>query len=54
MSDQDDFFEDAPQRVRKMKASFDSPCPGCWDRIEEGETIYLYKGEWVCEDCADV
>lgn len=37
-----------------VAARFAGKCPGCGDRIEEGEDIHLTgDGVWVCSGCRD-
>ena len=36
---------------RTMASRFDSRCPGCTERITEGDTIGLIDGEWLCWRC---
>ena len=46
------FVPTSGDRVLPNKeAMFDSRCPGCSEKIEEGDVITLCNGEWVCEDC---
>ena len=41
----------AKERVESI-AAFESRCPQCSERIEEGDVIVKVDDEWVCEECA--
>ena len=36
-----------------VKARYGSKCPGCGERIEEGDDIGLVDGDWCCSECVD-
>lgn len=36
-----------------IPARFSKKCPGCGERIEEGDEIGKVDGDWCCEECVD-
>lgn len=36
-----------------IEARYGGKCPGCGERIEEGDSIGVVDGEWVCESCVE-
>ena len=40
-----------PHAERAMLAQFESRCPDCGRRIQQGSVIGLYQGEWFCPYC---
>lgn len=34
-----------------IQARYTTKCPGCGERIEEGENIGMVDGDWCCEMC---
>jgi hypothetical protein len=35
------------------EAEWGGKCPGCGERIDVGDVIYLVDGDWVDESCAE-
>lgn len=42
---------DRPVALHTMNATRGGRCPGCDDRIREGDLIGVVDGEWLCEEC---
>lgn len=36
-----------------IPARYPGKCPGCGERIEEGDLIGKVDGDWCCEGCLD-
>lgn len=40
-----------PDDGHTTTARYDGRCHRCHARINEGDTIHLADGDWLCEDC---
>lgn len=36
-----------------IEARYDGKCPGCGEKIEEGDDIGLVDREWCCRECVE-
>lgn len=38
---------------KTIEAHYPGKCPGCGEWIEEGDSLTIIDGDWVCNNCVE-